>query len=65
MKRLDKSDIITILMLPLLGLVLIGFYLFLAIAYLGVLSFIGIQMLWLVLKDIDYGFDRDLVSKRK
>jgi|TARA_B100000809_G_C14838515_1_gene423769 hypothetical protein len=64
MKKLDKSDIITILMLPLLGLVLIGFYLFLAIAYLGVLSFIGIQMLWEFLKEIDYGFDRDFSIKK-
>jgi hypothetical protein len=64
MKKLDKSDIIAILMLPLLGLVLIGFYLFLAIAYLGVLSFIGIQMLWEFLKEIDYGFDRDFSIKK-
>ena len=46
-------------MVPVYGAVLIGFYLFLAIAYLGVLTLIGIQMLWEVLKGIDYGFDRD------
>ncbi len=64
MKRLDKFDIIAILMIPILVLFLIGFYLFLGIVFLGILSLIGIQMLWEFLKEIDYGFDRDFSIKK-
>ena len=63
MKKLDKSDIIAILLIPVLGLFLIGFYLFLGIVFLGILSLIGIQMLWEFLREIDYGFDRDFGIK--
>ncbi len=64
MRSLDKSDVIAILMIPILGLCLIGFYLFLGIVFLGILSLIGIQMLWEFLKEIDYGFDRDFSIKK-
>ena len=64
MRSLDKSDVIAILMIPILGLCLIGFYLFLGIIFLGILSLIGIQMLWEFLKEIDYGFDRDFGIKK-
>ena len=64
MKRLDRYDIIAILMIPILGMCLIGFYLFLGIMFLCVLTLTGIQMLWEFLREIDYGFDRDFGIKK-
>jgi len=70
MKRLDRHDIISILMIPVFGMFLIGFYLFIGIIFLGVLTLTGLQMLWEFLEEIDFGFDRDYgmdwtVNKRK
>tara|TARA_B110000858_G_C17790477_1_gene469637 strand:+ start:760 stop:942 length:183 start_codon:yes stop_codon:yes gene_type:complete len=57
--RVDRFDIIYILMIPVIALFLIGFYLFIGIMTGLVLIGGALVVLYEFLCEIDYGFDRD------
>ena len=62
--KLDRIDIIYILMIPVIALFLIGFYLFLGFVTLLVLAYGFLVLIYEFLVEIDYGFDRDEGSNR-
>ena len=57
--KVDKTDIMYILMIPVIALFLIGFYLFLGIMIVLVMFCGGIVLLYDLIRDLDLGFDRD------
>jgi hypothetical protein len=62
--RIDKFDILYILMIPMIALFLIGFYLFLGFVTILVLAYGVLVLIYEFLVEIDYGFDRDEGSNR-
>ena len=62
--RIDKFDILYILMIPMIALFLIVFYMFLGFVTLLVFSYGVIVLIYEFLVEIDYGFDRDEGSNR-
>tara|TARA_Y100000389_G_scaffold196198_1_gene228742 strand:- start:629 stop:910 length:282 start_codon:yes stop_codon:yes gene_type:complete len=62
--KLDRIDIIYILMIPVIAMFLIGFYLFLGFVTLLVLAYGFLVLIYEFLAEIDYGFDRDEGSNR-
>ena len=66
--KIDKLDILYILMIPVIALFLIGFYLFLGIMTGLVLLYGGLVLLYEWYAKIDLGFDKDYgmdYTKRK
>jgi len=66
--KIDKLDILYILMIPVIALFLIGFYLFLGIMTGLVLLYGGLVLLYEWYAKIDFGFDKDYgmdYTKRK
>ena len=66
--KIDKFDIIYILMIPMIALFLIGFYLFLGIITGLVLLYGGLVLVYEFFAKIDFGFDKDYgmdYTKRK
>lgn len=66
--KIDKLDILYILMIPVIALFLIGFYLFLGIMTGLVLLYGGLVLLYEWYANIDFGFDKDYgmdYTKRK
>ena len=66
--KIDKFDIIYILMIPMIALFLIGFYLFLGIMTGLVLLYGGLVLIYEWYAKIDFGFDKDYgmdYTKRK
>ena len=66
--KIDKVDILDILMIPVIALFLIGFYLFLGIMTGLVLLYGGLVLLYEWYAKIDFGFDKDYgmdYTKRK
>jgi hypothetical protein len=66
--KIDKVDILYILMIPVIALFLIGFYLFLGIMTGLVLLYGGLVLLYEWYSKIDFGFDKDYgmdYTKRK
>ena len=57
--KIDKFDIIYILMIPMIVLFLIGFYLFLGIITGLVLLYGGLVLVYEFFAKIDFGFDKD------
>ena len=57
--KIDKFDIIYILMIPVIALFLIGFYLFLGIISGLVLLYGGLVLVYEFFAKIDFGFDKD------
>ena len=57
--KIDKFDIIYILMIPIIALFLIGFYLFLGIITGLVLLYGGLVLVYEFFAKIDFGFDKD------
>jgi len=57
--KIDKFDIIYILMIPMIALFLIGFYLFLGIITGLVLLYGGLVLVYEFFAKIDFGFDKD------
>ena len=57
--KIDKFDIIYILMIPVIALFLIGFYLFLGIISGLVLLYGGLVLVYEFFANIDFGFDKD------
>ena len=57
--KIDKFDIIYILMIPVIALFLIGFYLFLGIITGLVLLYGGLVLVYEFFAKIDFGFDKD------
>ena len=62
--RIDKFDVLYILMIPMIALFLIVFYMFLGFVTLLVFSYGVIVLIYEFLAEIDYGFDRDEGSNR-
>ena len=62
--RIDKFDILYILMIPMIALFLIVFYMFLGFVTLLVFSYGVLVLIYEFLVEIDYGFDRDEGSNR-
>ena len=62
--RIDKFDILYILMIPMIALFLIGFYLFLGFVTILVLAYGVLVLIYELLVEVDYGFDRDEGSNR-
>ncbi len=66
--KIDKVDILHILMIPVIALFLIGFYLFLGIITGLVLLYGGLVLVYEFFGKIDFGFDKDYgmdYTKRK
>ena len=57
--KIDKFDIIYILMIPMIALFLIVFYLFLGIITGLVLLYGGLVLVYEFFAKIDFGFDKD------
>jgi hypothetical protein len=57
--RVDKEDIFAILLIPVIGVLLIGFYLLIGLFILGSLIVGGLIALYKWFEKIDFGFDRD------
>lgn len=57
--KIDKFDILYILMIPVIALFLVGFYLFLGIITGLVLLYTGLVFVYEFLAKIDFGFDKD------
>ena len=57
--KVDKTDIMYILMIPVIALFLVGFYLFLGIMIVLVMFCGGIVLLYDLIRDLDLGFDKD------
>lgn len=62
--RIDKFDVLYILMIPMIALFLIVFYMFLGFVTLLVFSYGVLVLIYEFLAEIDYGFDRDEGSNR-
>lgn len=63
--RIDKDDIIAILLIPAIAVFLIGFYMFIGIFWIGSFLIGGLMFLYEKLRGMDFGFDRDYGMKRK
>jgi len=59
--KIDRFDILYILLIPFIGLFLVGFYLFLGVMTVLVMSYGALVILY---EKIDFGFDRDYVRKK-
>ena len=57
--KVVKTDIMYILMIPVIALFLVGFYLFLGIMIVLVMFCGGIVLLYDLIRDLDLGFDKD------
>jgi hypothetical protein len=57
--RVDKEDIFAILLIPVIGVFLLGFYIVIGLVMLGTLIVSGIIYLYEVFTRIDFGFDKD------
>lgn len=57
--KIDKEDILYVLLIPFIGLFLVGFYLFLGVMIVLVASYTGIVLLYDKIRDLDFGFDKD------
>jgi len=62
--RIDKFDILYILMIPMIALFLIAFYLFIGFIALLVFAYALLVLIYEFIVEIDYGFDRDEGSNR-
>ena len=62
--KLNKDDIIAILLIPAIAVFLIGFYMFIGIFWIGSFIIGGLLFLYEKLRDIDFGFDYDIRSKK-
>ena len=62
--RIDKFDVLYILMIPMIALFLIAFYLFIGFIALLVFAYALLVLIYEFVVEIDYGFDRDEGSNR-
>lgn len=62
--KIDRFDILYILLIPFIGLFLVGFYLFLGVMTVLVMSYGALVMSYEFVRRIDFGFDRDYVRKK-
>jgi len=62
--KIDKLDILYILMIPMIALFLIAFYLFLGFVTLLIIAYGVLVLIYEFLVEIDYGFDRDKGSNK-
>ena len=62
--KISKEDILYVLLIPFIGLFLVGFYLFLGVMTVLVMSYGALVMSYEFVRRIDFGFDRDYVRKK-
>jgi len=62
--KIDRFDILYILLIPFIGLFLVLFYLFLGIMTVLVMSYGALAWSYEFIRRTDFGFDRDYVRKK-
>jgi hypothetical protein len=55
--RIDKYDILAILLFPLIIMALLGFYIIIGISVVGIWLMMGLIYLWDLIINIDYRFN--------